>query len=410
MTTPTDPASLPLADTPLGRTVALGPTDIWNDSCAEDELQYAIDYGAVGATANPTIVMDVWKKDPARWRARLREIAAERPVAHGGRARVGDGGGDVAARRAAAAAHLRAIRGAQGSPVDADQPGLLPQLRADAGARPPLRLAGTEHHRQVPGHGRGHRRAMEEATYHGVTINCTVSFSVAQAVAAAEAVERGLRRREAEGLRTDDMGPVITIMVGPHRGLAAGAGRSRRHHHRPGRAGVVRRGGVQAGRRDLRRSAATGRGRWRRPSGTTSTGRSSSAGSAWSRCPSVVAEALQRLRRGGAAADGGAGGPGDRRGAVRSLPGLRARLRAGRPLDRRVRRLPAHRAHAAPVRGLVPRAAGDGLGRDRCPTRTRSPRRDGAEAERRGQEQPGGGLSGARSGSSPSARRDRGRA
>jgi transaldolase len=55
---------------------------------------------------------------------------------------------------------------------------------------------------------------IEEATYRGVSINATVSFSVAQAVAAAEAVERGLERREAEGLRTDDMGPVITIMVG----------------------------------------------------------------------------------------------------------------------------------------------------------------------------------------------------
>ena len=55
---------------------------------------------------------------------------------------------------------------------------------------------------------------MEEATYRGVNVNCTVSFSVAQAVAAAEAVERGLRRREAEGLRVDDMGPVITIMMG----------------------------------------------------------------------------------------------------------------------------------------------------------------------------------------------------
>ena len=55
---------------------------------------------------------------------------------------------------------------------------------------------------------------MEEATYRGVSINATVSFSVAQAVAAAEAVERGLERRDREGLPTDDMGPVITIMVG----------------------------------------------------------------------------------------------------------------------------------------------------------------------------------------------------
>jgi transaldolase len=55
---------------------------------------------------------------------------------------------------------------------------------------------------------------MEEATYRGVSVNCTVSFSVAQAVAAAEAVERGLARRDRDGLPTHDMGPVITIMIG----------------------------------------------------------------------------------------------------------------------------------------------------------------------------------------------------
>ena len=55
---------------------------------------------------------------------------------------------------------------------------------------------------------------MEEATYRGVSVNATVSFSVAQALAAGEAVERGLRRREAEGLPVDDMGPVITMMMG----------------------------------------------------------------------------------------------------------------------------------------------------------------------------------------------------
>jgi transaldolase len=55
---------------------------------------------------------------------------------------------------------------------------------------------------------------MEEATFQGVSVNCTVSFSVAQALAAGEAVERGLRRREADGLPVDRMGPVITIMMG----------------------------------------------------------------------------------------------------------------------------------------------------------------------------------------------------
>jgi len=56
--------------------------------------------------------------------------------------------------------------------------------------------------------------AMEEATYRGVSINATVSFSVAQAVAAAAAVERGLDRRDAENRDTSRMGPVITIMMG----------------------------------------------------------------------------------------------------------------------------------------------------------------------------------------------------
>jgi transaldolase len=81
METLTGTAALPLADSPLGRTIATTPTDIWNDSCAVDELEYAISYGAVGATANPTIVADVWKADPVRWRDRIRALAAERTEA-----------------------------------------------------------------------------------------------------------------------------------------------------------------------------------------------------------------------------------------------------------------------------------------------------------------------------------------
>ena len=41
--------------------------------------------------------------------------------------------------------------------------------------------------------------AMEEASYRGISVNATVSFSVSQAIAAAEAVERGIERREADG-------------------------------------------------------------------------------------------------------------------------------------------------------------------------------------------------------------------
>src|SRR5438552_18289712 len=56
--------------------------------------------------------------------------------------------------------------------------------------------------------------AIEEATHRGISINATVCFTLPQCIAVAEAVERGLRRREAEGKTIESMGPVCTIMVG----------------------------------------------------------------------------------------------------------------------------------------------------------------------------------------------------
>jgi transaldolase len=204
---------LPLADSPLGRTVATTATDIWNDSCSVDELGYAVSYGAVGATANPTIVVDVWKADPAHWRDRVRAIAAERPDAT-----EVDLAWAIVEEMSLAAAPL-----------------LLPAFEASGGRQGRLSmqtdptlfrsfdrmLAQGEHFATLapniivkfPATSVG-VRVMEEATYRGVSVNATVSFSVAQALAASEAVERGLRRREAEGLPVDDMGPVITVMMG----------------------------------------------------------------------------------------------------------------------------------------------------------------------------------------------------
>lgn len=56
--------------------------------------------------------------------------------------------------------------------------------------------------------------AIEEATYRGISINATVCFSLPQCIVVAEAVERGLRRREEENKPISEMGPVCTIMVG----------------------------------------------------------------------------------------------------------------------------------------------------------------------------------------------------
>ena len=202
-----------LTASPLARTVSETPTDVWNDSCAVDELEYAVGFGAVGATANPTIVVDVWKKDPAPLgvaRARARRRAA-RLV--GARAGVGDRGRDERPRRAAPDARLRGVRRTRRQAIGPDRSDAVPR-RAGHG-HPGLRL-----HRLAPNiivkfpTTVAGLAAMEEASYRGISVNATVSFSVAQALAAAEAVQRGIERREAEGEDTSRMGPVITIMMG----------------------------------------------------------------------------------------------------------------------------------------------------------------------------------------------------
>jgi transaldolase len=207
------PSSLALAETPLGRTISTTATDIWNDSCAIDELEYAISFGAVGATANPTIVTDVWKKEPAYWRDRVRTLAVERPTAT-----------DV--DLAWAIVEEMSVRGAkllepafaahggrqgrlsmQTDPTLYRSPdAMLDQSLGFVALAPNIIV-------KFPATSAG-IGAMEEATYRGISVNTTVCFSVAQALAAGEAIERGLRRREAEGIDVASMGPVVTVMMG----------------------------------------------------------------------------------------------------------------------------------------------------------------------------------------------------
>ena len=59
----TAPALPDLIDCPLLADGPDRPTDYWNDSCAIDELEYAIARGATGATSNPSIVLEVLRKE-----------------------------------------------------------------------------------------------------------------------------------------------------------------------------------------------------------------------------------------------------------------------------------------------------------------------------------------------------------
>src|SRR5450759_92064 len=65
---------------PLHQMAMTTATDFWNDSCSIEELTYAIENGAVGATTNPTIVGDVLKKELPLWRPRMAAIVAENPT------------------------------------------------------------------------------------------------------------------------------------------------------------------------------------------------------------------------------------------------------------------------------------------------------------------------------------------
>ena len=189
------------------------PTILWNDSCSVEELTLSLEHGALGATCNPVIVLNVLKQEWDIWKDRIPQIIIGNPTAT-----EDDVAWKLIEEMSVKAALLM-------KPVFDREKGKFgrlsiqtdPRLYRDAGrivqqavhfsrlapnmiVKIPATKAGLE--------------AMEEATYRGVSINATVSFTVPQAIAVAEAVERGLIRREKENKDISTMGPVCTLMVG----------------------------------------------------------------------------------------------------------------------------------------------------------------------------------------------------
>ena len=200
-------------DSPLLRMTRETPTRYWNDSCAVDELAYAVERGATGATSNPSIVLDVMKKEKAHWVPRVRAMAAANPAW-------------TEVELTWAIVEEMAVRGAGIlAPVferEAGRKGRLsiqtnPANYPDAArmVEQAVRFAGLAPNMQVkfPATAAG-IVAIEEATFRGININATVSFTVPQALAAGEAVERGLERRAAAGGDVSLMTPIVTIMIG----------------------------------------------------------------------------------------------------------------------------------------------------------------------------------------------------
>lgn len=198
---------------PLHQMTLTTPTCLWNDSADVDELRYAIENGAVGATCNPVIALAVLKKEQAIWRQRIVALMDEMP-----RATEDKIGWRLVEEVSVRAAKLlepafAEHRGRNGRLSIQTDPRLYrdPYAIVDSAVRfnalaPNLIV-------KIPA-SRAGIAAIEEATYRGISINATVSFTLPQCIAVAEAVERGLRRREKDGEDIATMGPVCTLMLG----------------------------------------------------------------------------------------------------------------------------------------------------------------------------------------------------
>jgi transaldolase len=198
---------------PLHLTATATRTEYWNDSCSTEELGYAIAHGAVGATSNPTIVLAVLKKEFAAWRSHVLDLIADNPTW----SEVEISWKLIEDLAVKASRLLLPVfereKGKKGrlsmqtNPTLYRNPDAIVEqavhfdgLASNIQAKIPVTKAGIA--------------AIEEATYRGVNINATVCFTVPQAMAVAEAVERGLDRRAADGKDSADMAPVCTIMIG----------------------------------------------------------------------------------------------------------------------------------------------------------------------------------------------------
>jgi transaldolase len=198
---------------PLFEMAHTTPTQYWNDSCSVEELTYAIERGAVGATSNPTIVLNTLKKEMFLWEDHIRKIIRDNPTWHETQIAwqvfedVTVNGARLLLPVFEREGGRRGRMSIQTDPAAYRDPkAMLEQACHFDTLLPNMQI-------KIPGTSAG-IAIVEEATYRGVNLNVTVSFTVPQVLAVGEAVERGLRRREAEGKDVSHMSPVATLMVG----------------------------------------------------------------------------------------------------------------------------------------------------------------------------------------------------
>ncbi|HTO04201.1 MAG TPA: transaldolase family protein, partial [Opitutus sp.] len=191
---------------------ALG-ADWWNDSGVPAELAEAVNFGAVGATSNPVIVYQGIKSNPDKWFPVLDRIIADHPLDNEDEITwklIAELGRESAAQLTSVFDRTRGEKGYLSIQVSAknyahrdrmvEQAVELAALAPNIAIKAPATETGIA--------------AMEEITARGIRVNATVSFSVAQAISVAEALDRGIKRARGAGLNPDTIRPYITLMIG----------------------------------------------------------------------------------------------------------------------------------------------------------------------------------------------------
>ena len=202
-----------LHHSPLFEMAHTTPTQYWNDSCSVEELGYAIERGAVGATSNPTIVLNTLKKEMNLWEDHIRKIIRDNPTWHETQIAwkvfedVTVNGAKLLLPVFERESGLCGRMSIQTDPAAyRDSKAMMDQTVYFNSLLPNMQI-------KIPATKAG-ISIVEEATYRGINLNVTVSFTVPQVLAVGDAVERGLRRREEEGKDVIHMSPVATLMVG----------------------------------------------------------------------------------------------------------------------------------------------------------------------------------------------------
>ena len=196
----------------MSQMTALG-ADWWNDSGVPAELAEAVALGAVGGTSNPVIVAQAALAHPELCRPILERLLAEHPTATEDDLAwklIHTLGLDAAGRLRGVHAATRGQKGYLSMQVNPkfypDPERMLAQAVELAALAPNIAI-------KAPATAAG-IRAIEEMVARGISVNATVSFSVAQALAVSAAFERGLKRARAGGIPTDQVQLYITIMIG----------------------------------------------------------------------------------------------------------------------------------------------------------------------------------------------------